>query len=207
MNNLIIFGGTFNPLTYAHDEVIKLAKEYFKEDKIILLPSNDKFLKDYKNYSSNNILDKNLRLKILKEYCNRNNNDLSLIEIEGKTYKSYDSIIELKKEYKINKCYFLLGSEKINELYSWYKIEDLLKETTFVFFKRNNDNINELIKNNEFINKHLDNFIFINNTNNKYQDVSSTKLRELLKNKDYNKSKEYTFDYIIDLIKDSEYGL
>ncbi len=205
MNKLIVFGGTFNPLTFAHDEVIKLAKSYFNEEKVILLPSSDKFLYSWKNYSKNMIIDSSLRIKILNEYSKKNNNIVSLIEINGTTFKTYDSIKKLKEEYKINECYFLLGSEKINEIYSWYKIEELLKESKFVFFKRNNDDISKLINNNEFILNHLDRFIFINKTNNKYQDYSSSKLRELLKNKDYNKSKEYTFDYIIDLIKDNEY--
>ena len=36
MNKLIVFGGTFNPLTYAHAEVINLVKTYFNEEKIVI---------------------------------------------------------------------------------------------------------------------------------------------------------------------------
>lgn len=183
MNKLIVFGGTFNPLTYAHDEVINLAKKYFNEESIIILPSSEKFFYSWKNYDESMILPLDLRINILKEYSKRNKNILSLNEIEGKTYKTIDSLDLLKKEYSKKEAYFLLGSEKIKEIDTWYKIDTLIKENYLVFFKRNNDDIDALINESEFIKSHLDRCIFIKDTLSKYQDYSSTLLREYLKKK------------------------
>ncbi len=206
MNKLIVFGGTFNPLTFAHDEVIEFSKKYFNEESVIILPSSEKFFYTWKNYDESMILPTKLRIEILQEYCKKNNNKLSLIEVEGKTFKTIESIIELKKIYKINECYFLLGSEKIKEIHTWYKANELVKETHLVFFKRNNDDIKSEIEKSEFIKNNIDRCIFINDTLKEFQDFSSTKLRELIKNNDYKSAKKMTFDYILDKIRNDKNG-
>lgn len=206
MNKLIVFGGTFNPLTYAHAEVIELAKTYFNEEKVVILPSSDKFFYTWKNYDESSVLPTSLRLDILKEYSKRSNNILSLIEVEGKTFKTYDSLNELKKEFNKKECYFLLGSEKIKEIESWYNSNKLINENYFVFLKRNNDDMDKLINESEFIKSHLDRCIFIKDTLSKYQDCSSTKLRELIKNDDYTNAKNMTYDYILEMIRNDKNG-
>ncbi len=206
MNKLIVFGGTFNPLTYAHEEVIELAKTYFNEEKIVILPSSDKFFYSWKNYDESSVLPTSLRINILKEYALRSNNILSLIEIDGKTFKTYDSLNELKKEFNKKECYFLLGSEKIKEIEKWYNSKKLIEENYLVFFKRNNDDIDTLINETEFIKNHIDRCIFIKDTLSKYQEYSSTKLRELIKNDDYDTALNMTYDYILKMIRDDKNG-
>lgn len=206
MNKLIVFGGTFNPLTYAHDEVINLAKKYFNEESVVILPSSDKFFYTWKNYDNSMILPTKLRIEILKEYSNKNNDLLSLIEVEGKTFKTIESIRELKKQYNKNECYFLLGSEKIKEVHTWFLSDELIKESFLVFFKRNNDDIEKELEKSDFIKANLNRCIFINDTSLKYQECSSTKLRELIKNNDYNSAKEMTFDYILRKIRNDKDG-
>ena len=206
MNKLIVFGGTFNPLTHAHIEVIDIAKAYFKEEKIVILPSSDKFFFNWKNYDESNVLPSDLRINILKEFVKRSNNILSLIEIENKTYRTYDSLNELKKEYDKKECYFLLGSEKIKEIERWYNSENLIKENYLVFFKRNNDDIEKLINESKLIKSNLDRCIFIKDTLPKYQEYSSTKLRELIKNKDYENARNLTEEYILKMIRNNKDG-
>ncbi len=206
MNKLIVFGGTFNPLTFAHDEIINLAKSYFNEENIVLLPSSDNFFHSWKNYDESMILPTKVRVETLKEYCNKNNCLLSLIEVEGKTSKTIESIRELKKEYKKEECYFLLGSEKIKEVHTWFLADQLIKESYLVFFKRNNDDIKKEIEKSSFIKSNLDRCIFIEDTLSEYQDYSSTKLRELIKNNDYNSAKKMTFDYILEKIRNDKNG-
>ena len=126
--------------------------------------------------------------------------------VEGKTFKTYDSLNELKKEFNKKECYFMLGSEKIKEIESWYNSEKLINENYFVFLKRNNDDIGKLINESEFIKSHLDRCIFIKDTLSKYQEYSSTKLREFIKNDDYENAKNMTYDYILEMIRNDKNG-
>ncbi len=37
---LIIYGGSFNPVTKAHEEIVQILKEQFKNADILLIPVN-----------------------------------------------------------------------------------------------------------------------------------------------------------------------
>jgi len=197
MNNVIVLGGTFNPLSRAHSYIIKSAKRKFKISKVILVPTSDDFLLNWKQYDKQNILPLNLRLKILEGYKKRNRDtEISTLESSGKTSKTYDTLNEILKENIGSKLYFLCGSEKINEIQKWYHSEDLIRMYDFIFIERNGDNASLLINNNHFYDKYRDHLNIIKQ-NNKMEYISSTKIRELINKKDYDGLKEMTFDYVI----------
>ena len=197
MNNVIVLGGTFNPLSRAHSYIIKSAKRKFKISKVILVPTSDDFLLNWKQYDKQNILPLNLRLKILEGYKKRNRDtEISTLESSGKTSKTYDTLNEILKENIGSKLYFLCGSEKINEIQKWYHSEDLIRMYDFIFIERNGDNASLLINNNHFYDKYRDHLNIIKQ-NNKMEYISSTKIRELINKKDCYGLKKMTFDYVI----------
>ena len=64
---IIVFGGSFNPLSKAHGDLIHLLINNYKPDRFILLPSSDKFIKEKKHFQEEDIIPLNKRLKILKD--------------------------------------------------------------------------------------------------------------------------------------------
>lgn len=200
-NNIVIFGGTFNPLSKAHGDILKLVAKKLNAYKLILLPTDTSFLKEWKNYNSLNILSTSLRLEILNEFKTRNKNvEISTIEIEKLTSKTYLSLKYLQNIYKDSNLYFILGSEKLNELERWYEIDNLLKEFKIVVVKRNNDDIDSLIKDTKLVNKYKDRFIFFD-SKKEYQEISSTKIRELINQNKFNDLNQYTYNYVIKILK------
>ena len=195
---IIVFGGSFNPLSKAHGDLIHLLINNYKPDRFILLPSSDEFIKEKKHFQEEDIIPLNKRLKILNEFNKRNRKiEIELIEINNPTFKTYDSLMFLKNKYKDSDIYFALGSEKLINLHNRYKIDELLKYFKFIVLKRsevresiNNLNREEIVLNNK------SSFIFFNFKKDLH-DISSTKIRELIKNKDYKALNRFTYKYVI----------
>ena len=201
---IIVFGGSFNPLSKAHGDLIHLLINTYKPDRFILLPSSDEFIKEKKHFQKEDIISLNKRLKILNEFNKRNRKiEIELIEINNPTFKTYDSLMFLKDKYKNSDIYFALGSEKLINLHNRYKINELLKYFKFIVLKRsevsesvNNLNREEIVLNNK------SSFIFFNFKKDLH-DISSTKIRELIKNKDYKALNRFTYKFVInELLKD-----
>lgn len=201
---IIVFGGSFNPLSKAHGDLIHLLISNYKPDRLIVLPSSDEFIKDKKHFKEEDIIPLNKRLKILKEFNKRHRKiEIELIEINNPTFKTYDSLMFLKKKYKNSDIYFALGSEKITNLHNWYKIDELLKDFKFIVLKRSEikETENNLNKE-EIVVKNKSSFIFFNFKKDLH-DISSTKIRELIKNKDYKALNRFTYKFVInELLKD-----
>lgn len=201
---IIVFGGSFNPLSKAHGDLIHLLISNYKPNRFIVLPSSDEFIKDKKHFQDENIIPLNKRLKILNEFKKRNRKiEIELIEINNSTFKTYDSLMYLQNKYEDSDIYFALGSEKINNLHNWYKIDELPKHFKFIVLKRNevSESENNLYKE-EIVVKNKNSFIFFNFRKDLH-DISSTKIRELIKNKDYEALKRFTYKYVInELLKD-----
>ncbi len=201
---IIVFGGSFNPLSKAHGDLIHLLINNYKPDRFILLPSSDEFIKEKKHFQEEDIIPLNKRLKILKEFNKRNRKiEIELIEVNNPTFKTYDSLMFLKNKYKDSDIYFALGSEKLINLHNRYKIDELLKYFKFIVLKRSE--VSELVNNlnrEEIVLNNKSSFIFFNFKKDLH-DISSTKIRELIKNKDYKALNRFTYKYVInELLKD-----
>lgn len=204
-NKIVVLGGTFNPLSKAHGELINFLVNYFDAYKGILLPTNLIFFHTWKHFNDKSILPTDLRLKIINEFIKRNKNiEVDLVEVEGKSLKTYNSLKYLKEKYIDKEILFAFGSEKVDELERWYRIEDILNNCKIILVRRNHDNLNKLFEKNEFLKKYRNSFILVDFKDN-YQDISSTKIRECLNNKNEVALKELTYNYVIDILKEEGY--
>ena len=112
MDKIVLLGGTFNPLSKAHDRILQASKRLVKANKAILLPTADGFLKTWKGFDANEILPLETRLKILREYCRRHKNTLlETIEVDHKTSFTVDSLDYLK-ENTIPRSFSLFSGQK-----------------------------------------------------------------------------------------------
>lgn len=122
-----IFGGSFNPIHYGHLMICEYIKEEMGLDKVIFIPTGNPPHKDLELSAKDRY--EMVRLAISP------NPDFEISDIETtRVKKSYtvDTIRELKKIYKEEKLYFLIGLDSLFQLKTWMKIGDLSQEIEFV---------------------------------------------------------------------------
>ena len=126
---VILFGGSFDPIHKGHLEIIKKATKM--GDKIIVIPN---YLNPLKNSFS---APAELRLKWLKKSINNPKVEISDFEIkQNKSCYTIDTIKHFKKNY--DKISFLIGADNLLTLNRWKNIEELKKLVNFIVVTRDN---------------------------------------------------------------------
>lgn len=122
-----IFGGSFDPIHYGHLMICEYIKEEMGLDKVIFIPTGNPPHKDLGVSAED-------RYEMVKLAISPNP-DFEISDIETtRVNLSYtvDTIRELKKIYKKEKLYFLIGLDSLFQLKTWKKIGDLSQEIEFV---------------------------------------------------------------------------
>lgn len=167
-----IFGGSFNPIHYGHLMICEYIKEEMGLDKVIFIPTGNPPHKELELSAKDRY--EMVRLAISP------NPDFEISDIETtRVKKSYtvDTIRELKKIYKEEKLYFLIGLDSLFQLKTWMKIGDLSQEIEFVVALRpgylDKEEINKEI---DFLRKNFGTKINLIKT--PLYEISSTDLRD-----------------------------
>lgn len=167
-----IFGGSFNPIHYGHLMICEYIKEEMGLDKVIFIPTGNPPHKDLGVSAEDRY--EMVRLAISP------NPDFEISDIETtRVNLSYtvDTIRELKKIYKEEKLYFLIGLDSLFQLKTWKKIGDLSQEIEFVVALRpgyiDKEEINNEI---DFLRENFGTKINLINT--PLYEISSTDLRD-----------------------------
>lgn len=177
----IVFGGSFNPPTKAHGEIVSLLIEKFNPKKIILVPVGNLYHKNELIGFSDRFNMLNLMFKDNEKVV------ISNIEEKGNFKGTINTLRALSEDY--NNIHFSLGTDQVKAFESWIDYKDLLKEYPLIIFKRNNDDLKEIVKKFE---KYEHKFDWIEYEN----EISSSKFRSNKKlYKNYVDEKVY--DYIL----------
>ena len=114
MHNIVLFGGTFNPVHNLHIKIALDACEYFKFSSIELLPC---FIPVHKTTT----LCSKHRIEMLKiAVRNHKNLSLNLTEISRAT-PSYmiDTLTYIKSNNHNATIYLIIGSDSLNNFHKW----------------------------------------------------------------------------------------
>ena len=173
----IVYGGSFNPPTIAHEGIISELKRTFKPENIIIIPAGN-------SYNRKELLDFKDRYNMLKLISN---DIISDIENKNLKYKGTLYTLDLlSKDYK--DIYFVMGADNLIDIKSWIRYEELLKKYNFIIITRDDINIVDFIDNN--LREYKSHFKLISL---KYM-VSSTKIRNNIdENKDMLNPKVYEY--------------
>lgn len=171
-NKILIFGGTFNPIHNGH---LILAEHCINEegfDKVVFIPTMNPYYKD--------TLDFDIRLKMLKMAIKDNDKfAYSSIEkkynLEGKLYLILEKISKLSDD----DITILIGSDSLMNLDWWYKIDEILKNYKILVLKRDDEDEAISIKIAEYKEKYGADIKVLNN---KRVEISSSMIREMIKN-------------------------
>ena len=188
---IAVFGGSFNPPINSH---ISLAKDIVEKcemvEKLIFVPVSTK-------YQKLKLASDEHRYNMLKLICeNEDKLEVSSIElIQDKQLYTIETLDLLKKQYGENyEIWFVMGTDNLKQIESWYNPKRLLKEYKIIILEREDDRIEELIKENKFLEKYKESLIRIDGIEKIF--LSSTMIRNKIKNG------ENINDYIPKLVKE-----
>ncbi|WP_025724848.1 nicotinate (nicotinamide) nucleotide adenylyltransferase [Acholeplasma granularum] len=128
---VLVYGGSFNPPTIAHEKIINDLYAKFKPEKIIIIPVGDPY--DWKT----NLVKFNHRFNMTK-IMTRNLNYVEVSDIENTNQfsGSFETLKKLSQTY--NDLYFVVGTDHIKTLDKWINYQKLIEEFKFIIITRNN---------------------------------------------------------------------
>ena len=168
-----IFGGSFNPPHKMHLNIgVQLVNKHYV-DNVVYVPTGSKY-----KYKNNLLPDKN-RLEMLKILTNNykylNVNDY---ELKDEVVYTCETLAYFKEVYPNDDIYFVCGADNFSYIDKWKNGEEILKNYKILVMRRKGEDIDELL---EKFNKYKNNIVV---ADVEQQDVSSTDIREKLKNKE-----------------------
>lgn len=129
VKKLGILGGTFDPIHNGHLYLARAAYEVLGLDKVLLIPAR---IAPHK-VGLDCAPAKDRYLMTMFAISDEPNFEACDIELrrEGVSY-TYDTIKSLQEQYPEYELFFIIGGDTVEQLPTWYKIEELLKMVTFV---------------------------------------------------------------------------
>lgn len=164
-----IFGGCFNPPHNMHKKIALelIEKDYL--DQVIYVPTGDAYTKD-------DLIEASKRYEML---CLMTKNHFNLLvsdyEIKAKKSYTYQTLSYFRKKYPNDEIYFICGSDNLLDFTTWNNYQYILDCYKILVIRRNDDEINEILTDHK-------NIIEVNIP---MSNLSSTKIRKLIKEKNY----------------------
>ncbi len=189
MEEVLLFGGAFNPVTIAHIQTAKFAMDSLHLKKVIFMPSKSHYiLQDEKKDFS---FSESSRLEMLQKVA-KNNSWMVVSSYELEQKEQSRTYFTLKHLESIGyKARLLFGSDWLSNLKTkWKYVDEIGNEFSFVVLKRNNDSLEEIFESDSYLKERRKYFTFINCPDT-YQSISSSQVRHLLKEGRSEEAKKY----------------
>ncbi len=174
-NQIVIFGGSFNPPLNSHFSIAQdLLNEYKEINKVIFVPVNSK-------YEKPGLINNEDRYNMLKLVCDKNKKfDVSRVEIDSeRPLYTIETLNYFDKKYPNNEILFLMGSDNLKEFPTWNGADKICEKYKSYVFRRDDDDIKNIIEKDEFLSKNKDSFVAV--SNNILNNFSSTYARKIIK--------------------------
>ncbi len=122
-------GGTFDPIHYGHLVTAEAARDRFKLDTVLFVPSGQPpHKKDYRVTSTEDRLMMTVLAVVTNEYF-----DVSRIEIDRQGYSyTIDTIKELRNQLPDTELYFITGADAVLEILTWKSMSEILDDCHLV---------------------------------------------------------------------------
>lgn len=181
-----VFGGSFNPPHKMHESIASQLIKKGLLDKVIFVPTSN-------FYPKAGLINDEERLEMLK-LMTKDKKEYIVSDYEfGKLTYTYQTLEYFKNEYPNDQIYFICGSDNLEQLDTWREYQKILGNYKLIVIPRKHDMDSLLNKYEEYKNN-----IIVAELDNNY--ISSTLVREYLKEKDYDKVKEYINKDVLEFI-------
>lgn len=130
--DIAVFGGSFDPPHIGHEQIVNLALQELKVDKLFMIPT---FLNPFKDSFH---LSPNKRFELLQELFKENKKvEICNYEIlQNKKTTTFETISFLKNNYKIDTIYLIIGADNLKNIHLWYNFLELRELVSFVVVTR-----------------------------------------------------------------------
>ncbi|ANY70100.1 nicotinate (nicotinamide) nucleotide adenylyltransferase [Paenibacillus sp. BIHB 4019] len=133
MRKIGIMGGTFDPIHLGHLIAAETARTSCGLDEVWFIPS---FLPPLKSHEPGEHSE--LRLQMVQEAI-KGNPHFRAMDIElargGLSY-SIDTVLELRQLHPHDSFSYIIGTDRINDLSGWHRIEELAERVAFIGLNR-----------------------------------------------------------------------
>lgn len=164
MRNIILFGGSFDPIHNGHLNMAKIAVEQLDATQAIFIPNGVSVWKEKGTLPKDKYEMIKGAIKGHKEF------KVSRFELNRKENYTIYTIQHFKKLYPKDNLYFLIGADQVNEFHRWKEPDEIASLAKIVYFNRSN-----FVLSKENIKKYK-----MQAVEGKEFDVSSTDVRNLL---------------------------
>jgi nicotinate-nucleotide adenylyltransferase len=196
VSNVGIFGGAFNPITNAHIQIVEEVAKKLNLYRVMFEPINN-------NYDKIDLVDIEHRINMIhlvfdSVLINGTTFDVGGVDaLSTEKIYTYEILQRYKNMFRNYKLFYIMGSDNLKEFYSWKRPEKIFELTNLVVYRRNNDDMVQIINKNPILSKNISK---IHIFDSKHNNLSSTLVRSWLKNKNVQISGRYlprkVFDYI-----------
>lgn len=198
--DIAIIGGTFNPVHNGHIDMIKYLSDNYIVDEVWVLPSYNSPHKDVTAIASfeDRVNMLNIAISNIKNtYINTFEKEFALLNNSSiKTY-TYEVLEAMKKKYLNCRFHFVVGFDSIKHINEWHRYKELIKDYWFYIFDRIDTEFVTTSQKKYYLDnlgkKFGINFVY-ELFDVKITDVSSSYIRDLLKN--INKNRDLLLKYI-----------
>ena len=206
-NKCIVLGGSFNPPTIAHEQLMQHAMKHTDAAYGIFVPSSHNYVarKMSRVHPNANLLfSEHTRMEMLRAIVGSNPHLFVSINEYGDDGRghTFKTMKYLQKTYSYNEYYFLLGADKLKVLPRWGNIEKFLQNFQFVVTSRSKDDANTLISKNPILSRYSERFLIIPELES-LEGISSTHARVLLKSYDFGNASKLLNSAVLHICKNA----
>ncbi|ERJ13703.1 nicotinate (nicotinamide) nucleotide adenylyltransferase [Haloplasma contractile] len=155
---IIVYGGSFNPPTLAHQRIAEFVLEQIKGSRLILMPVGN-------YYDKPELIHYKYRLEML-QLMSRHITHCEVSDFETRQNQfngTFHTLKHIQAIYEREDIGFLLGADNLKSLSKWVKSEQLLKSFKIIVLDRDDINLKHVIKNDPLLYKYRESFIILDN--------------------------------------------
>ena len=162
MNNIVVMGGSFNPPTRAHLQLMEAAIEAVDACRGVFVPTAHEYVakKMKRQKCPQDTLSESIRLAMLESFC-RTDGRISVSRIQmlkaGRGY-DYEMLEEIQAKLPDTKIYFVTGSDKLDILPRWHRIDEFLDRFHILVAKRGGDDLEKIKETRPYLAEHWGRF-------------------------------------------------
>lgn len=182
---IVVLGGSFNPPTLAHFQLMKAALDGLPADMGFFVPSSHGYVrrKMKRTAHPDEVLPDQLRLDMLTAMC-EDDPRMAVCDVEFSSDKgsghSYETMKAIQARYPEAELYFIFGADKLQGLPRWRTYEDFTRDFHLLIFARDGFDPEAIFAANARLAAQRDAFAFLPQPEGS-EDVSSTAVRNLLR--------------------------
>lgn len=195
MDRIVVMGGSFNPPTRAHLQLMEAALEAVDARQGIFVPQAQDYVakKMKRQRCPQDTLSESVRLAMLESFC-KYDSRISVSRIQMlKTEPGYDyeMLEEIRETFPNTEVYFVTGSDKLYVLSRWHRIDELLGKFRILVAKRGEDDLEKIKEIKPYLAEHWDRFTVFD-VPDEISAISSSAFREKIHNNDESASELVT---------------